>query len=347
MLAYPLCGYGSDQWKLFEHRYKYDKKEVIDADKFIRKEHHWEAYKGEKLVGYVFLSLHLTRNLVGYAGKHMETLIAMDRSGNLTGVKLLFHSEPIVLIGLKEKHYIDFMKQYRGKSIMKPLNIGKEISMDAVTGATITAQIQNAIITGSARKVAVESGMVKARKQKRREISEKFSPLTWDELLKSGAVKSIVVNTKDLGIKGDDPYLTVYFGIATPPAIGRNVLGDKAYKGLMDSLKAGESALFVFGSGKGSFKGKAFARGGFFDRFSLEQGSKTNLFSEKDYRILTEIKAKGAPAIKEGGLFVIRDKEIYATGELDFNLVVYYRIDFETKFKSLIEKYTLPDQFLK
>jgi len=142
------------QWSFFEHRYEYKLSDVIDADRFVKKDRYWEAYKDGKLVGYVLLSKDWTPKMIGYSGKHMETLIGMDPEGNITGVKLIYHSEPIVMIGLSEKQYHEFLKQYRGKNIKKELKVGREISMDAITGATVTAVVQNSIIVNSARLLA-------------------------------------------------------------------------------------------------------------------------------------------------------------------------------------------------
>src|SRR3972149_1542594 len=100
----------ADQWKFFEHRYEYKLEDVLQASKFVEKKGYWEGYRDNKLAGYVFLSKDWTKKLVGYSGKHLETLIGMDTNGVITGVKVLFHSEPIVLIGLKEENYKDFIK---------------------------------------------------------------------------------------------------------------------------------------------------------------------------------------------------------------------------------------------
>lgn len=343
----PLNGYG-DQWKFFEHRYSYKLEDVLKADRFIPKKGYWEGYKGKELVGYVFISKEWTEKLVGYSGKHMETLIGIDPKGNITGVKLLFHSEPIVLIGLKEDNYQKFLKQYPGKNILQPLSVGKEISMDAITGATVTAVVQNAIILGSARKVASEAGLIKVAKKIEKRISQKYQSLTWDDLLKAGAVVNLRVFPKELGIEGREPYLDLYFGILNPPSIGRNILGESLYRDVITSLKDGETALFVVARGTGSFKGSGFARGGVFDRFNLEQENKVYVFRDKDYRILTDLKAPGAPQIKEGGIFIVRDKDFDPAEAFRFNLLLPFRPTVAKKeFKSFSADYKLPGGFLE
>lgn len=347
ILAIPIWSYG-DQWKFFEHRYSYKLEDVLQADRFVPKRNYWEGYRGKDLVGYVFISKEWTGKLVGYSGKHMETLIGIDTKGNLTGVKLLFHSEPIVLIGLKEDNFQRFLKQYSGKSILQPLSVGKEISMDAITGATVTAVVQNAIILGSARKVASDIGLIRVAKKTERKISQRYQGLTWDDLLKSGGVRNLKVFPSELGIEGTEPYIDLYFGILNPPSIGRNLLGDALYKDIITSLKEGETALFVVARGNGSFKGSGFARGGVFDRFNLEQESKVHVFRDRDYRILTELKIPGAPPIKEGGIFVIRDKDFDLSEVFKFNLLLPYRPTVTKKeFKSFSADYRLPERFLE
>jgi NosR/NirI family transcriptional regulator, nitrous oxide reductase regulator len=89
-------------------------------------------------------------------------------------------------------------------------------------------------------------------------------------------------------------------------------------------------------------------RGGLFDRFNIEQGTKLNMFRDKDYRVLSELRAKGAPVIKEGGIFIIRDKDFDQTIPFKLNLVLPYRASVtEKKFKSYSMEYGLPERFME
>ncbi|MEW6410439.1 MAG: FMN-binding protein [Nitrospirota bacterium] len=345
-LSYPLKGFG--QWKFFEHRYSYKLEDVLHASKFLPKKGYWEGYRNNKLVGYVFISKDWTTKLVGYSGKHLETLIGMDTNGNITGVKLIFHSEPIVLIGLKEENYLDFIKQYKGKSIKNPMSVGREVSMDAITGATVTAVVQNSIILESARKVADVAGMIKVAKGRGHNLSQKYAALTWDELKKSVAIKNLIITYRDLGLEGEDPYLDLYIGVVTPPSIGRNLLGNTLYRDVMGRLKSGESAVAVFSRGKGSFKGTGFVRGGVFDRFNIEQGARVYMLTDKDYRVLSDLHAKGAPSINEGGIFIIRDRDFDPTESFKLNLVLPYRVSVtKREFKSFYLDYEIPERFIE
>lgn len=346
ILVLPATGLGADQWKLFEHRYPYQPGDVLQAAKFVPKKGYWEAYRDNKLAGYVFLSKDWTQKLVGYSGKHLETLIGMDLNGTITGTKMIFHSEPIVLIGLKEENYQNFIKQYAGKNIKTPLSVGREISMDAITGATVTAVVQNSIILESSRMVASEAGVMKAAKKQERKLSQKFTAMTWEELRQSGAFRNLVITAKELGIEGEDPYLDLYVAVVTPPAIGRNLLGDALYRDVMARMKGGESALAVFSKGKGSFKGTGFVRGGIFDRINIEQGAKLTHFNDKDYIVLSDIAAKGAPDINEGGVFIVRDRDFEPSASYRVNLVLPYRVGTKREFRSFHIDYQIPERFL-
>jgi NosR/NirI family nitrous oxide reductase transcriptional regulator len=277
----------------------------------------------------------------------METLVGMDTQGIITGVKLIFHSEPIVLIGLKEKSYLTFLEQYTGLDIRREFSLGKGVSMDAVTGATVTAVIQNAIILRSARKAAVEAGLIKAYSGRKRKIKKDRRVLSWNELVKTGGMKNLRVTTGDLGHGDGDIYLDVYFGVATVPSVGSNVLGPKLYDEMVGGLGEGETAMLVLSRGEGSFKGSGFARGGLFDRFNIEQGNNTYVFKDRDYRIITDIEARDAPEIREGGLFIVRDKGFDPTSPYVFNLVLPFREGGKKEFRSFTAEGGIPDEYLE
>ena len=65
-----------------------------------------EAYGPEHdgktpLLGYVMLSTDIT-DIPAYSGKPVVTLIGMDTQGHYVGIKVLKHSEPILLLGIPE-----------------------------------------------------------------------------------------------------------------------------------------------------------------------------------------------------------------------------------------------------
>ena len=65
------------------------------------------AYRGDELLGYVYLNSTAV-NATGYSGKPIHIVVGMDLNGIITGLKMVKHSEPIVLIGIPEKEITDF-----------------------------------------------------------------------------------------------------------------------------------------------------------------------------------------------------------------------------------------------
>ena len=61
-----------------------------------------EAFKGEELLGYAFVASDVVRS-IGYSGKPIGIAVGIDLQGDLVGLKLIEHQEPILLIGIQER----------------------------------------------------------------------------------------------------------------------------------------------------------------------------------------------------------------------------------------------------
>lgn len=59
------------------------------------------AYKDDQLLGFVYLNSDFA-NATGYSGKPIQLLIGISTKGVLTGLRLVEHKEPIVLVGIPE-----------------------------------------------------------------------------------------------------------------------------------------------------------------------------------------------------------------------------------------------------
>jgi NosR/NirI family nitrous oxide reductase transcriptional regulator len=57
------------------------------------------VYRRDQLQGFVYLNSDFA-NAVGYSGKPIQVLVGIDPKGVLTGLKLVEHKEPIVLVGI-------------------------------------------------------------------------------------------------------------------------------------------------------------------------------------------------------------------------------------------------------
>jgi transcriptional regulator of nitric oxide reductase len=93
----------------------------------------------KKLLGYVMLSTDIT-DTPAYSGKPVVTLIGMDLTGRFVGVKVLKHSEPILLLGIPESALLNFNNQYIGKSVAQNIEVGQSrpeeniLGLDAISG---------------------------------------------------------------------------------------------------------------------------------------------------------------------------------------------------------------------
>lgn len=281
-----------------------------------------EAYEDEggtrKLLGYVFLSTDIV-DIPAYSGKPVVTLIGMDIKGEIKGLRILKHSEPILLVGIPESELTKFIRQFIGKHASDKVEIGKArteggyIGIDAISGATVTVIAQNQVVMRSALEVAKQVGIIKSKPRPQARFNAGNEKKDWGALVKEGSIERLTVSPDDVGIEGSgQPYLDAYFGYLNAPEIGRSILGDRNYERLMSDLKPDEHAIFIVANGSASFKGSGFVRGGIYDRVQVSQDMDTFTFRDTDYLNLYNIEAEGAPAYNESAIFIIRSPSFSA-----------------------------------
>ncbi len=319
-----------------------------------------EAYKDEagqkKLLGYVMLSTDIT-DIPAYSGKPVVTLIGMDTAGKFTGVKILKHSEPILLLGIPESALVKFNNQYLGKFVGDNIEIGKSrpeenlIGLDAITGATVTVIAQNQVMMTSGGEVAKQVGILKPVIRPQARFPAATATPSWSDLVADGSVQRLTVKPEEVGLKSDGrPYMDLWFGYLNQPTIGRAILGKDGYEGLMSRLKEGEHAIFIIASNSmDSFKGSGFVRGGLYDRVQVRQDKDSFTFRDLDYLNLWGISASGAPTFNESAIFIVRGKSFSAA--YPWKLVFLgNKIDKETAAKTFAnfdKEYWLADKYLE
>src|SRR5574337_2144170 len=285
--------------------------------------HYVEGYAEEggkkKLVGYVMLSTDIT-DTPAYSGKPVITLIGMDTGGHFVGVKILKHSEPILLLGIPESSLVRFNQQYLGKFVGDDIEIGRSkpeeniIGLDAITGATVTVIAQNQVMLTSGSEVAEQVGILKPTIRPQAKFVDTSAHPDWAQLVAEGSVQRLVVQPADVGLpnKGE-PIIELWYGYLNQPTVGRAILGESGYAGLMERLKPGEHALFVVKTGgQESFKGSGFVRGGIYDRIQVKQGADSFTFRDLDSYNLYGLEAAGAPRYTEAAIFIIRSPSFSA-----------------------------------
>ncbi len=111
-----------------------------------------------KVVGYVFLTDDVVA-IPAYSGKPISTLVGLDLQARITGLTIVQHQEPILVVGISDQNLQGFIDQYRGRSVNERFKIGGAPregyqTLDGISGATISVMVLNASIGRSARKVA-------------------------------------------------------------------------------------------------------------------------------------------------------------------------------------------------
>lgn len=318
-----------------------------------------EAYADEngkaRLAGYVFLSTDIV-DIPAYSGKPIVTLIGMDTRGIITGVRILKHSEPILLAGIPESTLVQFIGQYIGKAADAKLEIGQgqensgTVSLDGVSGATVTVIAENQAIMRSAYAVASQVGIIKSVPKPPARFTPLNERLDWAALVKEGSVQHLQVQPEELGATANgQPYIDLYFGYLNVPTIGNSVLGEHGYRRLMEDLKPGEHAIFVVANGQASFKGSGFVRGGIYDRIQVRQDPDSFTFRDTDYLNLYRLQPADTPAFKETGIFILRSTAFNPAWPWDLTFLANKTVaqNGGKTFARFSQEYWLPARYLE
>ncbi|WP_454001734.1 4Fe-4S binding protein [Afipia felis] len=333
------------------------------------------VYKDDQLLGFAYLNSDFS-NAVGYSGKPIKVLVGISSQGVLSGFKLVEHKEPIVLIGIPEKRILDAVNKLVGAD-MTPVVSGaaKAPQVDIVSGATVTVLVIGDSIVRSATKLiktgrlggqgqagvaAVAAQVVKTIDASKSEVRD------WQTLLGDGSIRRLHLSVADINEAyeksgnaaaaahaetGDpaDDFIDLYVADVAVPTIGRSLLGDDGFERLKARLKPGQQALVVAGSGRYSFKGSGYVRGGIFDRIELLQDGNSIRFRDRDHTRLGDFAAAGAPSFPEIGLFVLPPDFTFDPSEpWTLQLLVQRAIGARDKaFLTFDLGYTLPDAYLK
>ncbi|MBT6117672.1 MAG: 4Fe-4S binding protein, partial [Rhodospirillaceae bacterium] len=280
------------------------------------------AYGGGNLLGYVFTTEGVVAS-AGYSGKPIDLLVGIDLNARITGVRILEHHEPILVIGVADSDLERFVAQYSGRDLREPIAVTEGDApgpgeVDAVSGATISSMVLNDIVVNAGRAIARSRGLLGEAGAAL--DFESHVPLSWPELLAEGSLvtrrlsvgearKLVEARGGRLFAPGAAPsdetatFVELFVGLATPARAGRNLLDELDHSAAMAALSPGDQLVFAGGRGLYSFKGTAWARDGLFDRIQIVQGDRTFRLAEADHTRIDAIDAAAAPELREAALF--------------------------------------------
>lgn len=326
--------------------------------------------KNGETVAWAFLTSDFV-GTTGYSGKPIYVVAAMDADAVLTGVKLVKHSEPIVLIGIPNSKMVKLTESYAGLDLKREAATGGEgHDLDIISGATVTIMVIDDSLVRGGIKVARAlglGGLSPVELGPKRELDlTKTTVEDWDTLSGDGSVRRMSVDVgqvnRAFAETGDaraiarpeagnpgDTFIDMQMALVSVPAIGLSLLGEAEYQNLTRWLEEGENAILVLGRGAYSYKGSGYVRGGIFDRIQLIQGDNSVRFFDKQQRRLGEVAATGAPSFTELDIFKIpADSEFDPAQPFRLQLLVQRAVGaIEKTFITYDLGYKLPEHYLK
>jgi len=330
------------------------------------------AQKDGKTIGWVFLTSDFV-STTGYSGKPIHTLVGVNKDAIVTGVQLVKHSEPIVLIGIPESKIRGVIEKYVGLDLKAEAERGGSAhELEIISGATVTIMVIDDSIVRSGLKVSrllglgglveaiADTGPVKTIDYSKSDVQD------WMTLTGDGSIRRLSLDVGQINQaferQGDpraikrpekgpdtDAYIDMYLALADVPSIGLSLLGEAEYGNLKARLKEGEHAILVMGRGRYSFKGSGYVRGGIFDRIQLIQDDISVRFHDRQQNRVGEIAAEGSPAFTEMDLFIIpADSEFDPSKDFRLQLLAQRAVGAIDKvFLTFDLGYRLPDAYLK
>ena len=284
--------------------------------------------KGGETVAWVFVTSDFV-GTTGYSGKPIHTLVAVGKDAKIIGVRLVKHSEPIVLIGIPEAKVKALVAGYAGLDLAAEAKSGGTAhEVDIISGATVTVMVIDDSIVRSGLKVARALGLGGLAPEKDGEgprftvNPDAAAPADWIEAEGDGTLRRLSLDVaqvnkafadhpdarardRALTEAPDATFIDMQAALVSVPAIGKALLGPAEEANLKGWLKEGENAIAVMGRGLYSFKGSGYVRGGIFDRIVLIQDDVSVRFRDRDHRRLGAIALAGAPDFSEMDLFRI------------------------------------------
>ena len=292
----------------------------------------------DQLLAYQFETINVV-DIPAYSGKPVNLQVLLSPEGSIIDAFVLEHHEPILLVGIPEQKLHDFSAKYQGIKANQRVVVGKSqdesvVTVDAVTGATVTVMVVNEIIMNASRAVAVSLGLIADTSDRPFAASsirqDVYSPASWTTLLGNGALRRLhltwgqvddaFVGTDAEGIDSpaadqrDNTFIDLYVSQLDVPTVGRNLLGEQEFSYLQQELEPGEFAIGIFGTGDYSYKGSGYVRGGIFDRLQLRQFGNTISFRDLDHIRLTDLFVDDAPALDEMSVFIVRSHHDFDPG---------------------------------
>ena len=300
--------------------------------------------KGGHQLGYLFSTWDVTQSK-GFSNRALILLVGVDLTGHITAARLVHHTEPIGILGIKDELFHRFVDNYKGHDLNEGVDIVSELSssvlgpgsfsqrsapgssaavkVDAVSRATTSSVLMSDAIVRGGRIVARSRGILGAPKTSTTLDIDRFAPADWSQLEAAGAIGHLRVGYSelrdklsaraaakigDLGAAPSDTFIDLYAALVTPAGIGINVLGETWYAQYTAGRGANEQMILIAANSPYSFLGPDWEHADLIGPIELLQGERVMRLSPKQIKTLPFLHAKNAPDLTERALLFFNSK---------------------------------------
>ena len=265
----------------------------------------WEVLDENKTLHSYIFETHDLAPIAGFSGGKMNMLVQMDVEGNFLDVTLLEQDEPVFVSGLGVTPFIEFLNQYKGKSLKNNIKVGgikgsgSSVHIDGVSKATASVKIANDSILASGIKIAKEklSGVApKAISHPKKDFYEEY---TWQELLDKKLIKNLRVTKKQAeqlflnteyfnqldSEEEDELFVDLYLADLSIPTLSRNIIKQSTQDELDGQLLDTEEAILILANGSHNILGEDFVRNTSPDTLEIKQEGFALNIRDGDYEV--------------------------------------------------------------
>ncbi len=246
-----------------------------------------------EIAGYLFSTLETVRP-AGYAGNPFDIVVALGADGIIRSHHVLAQKEPLLQRGVIEPPgFRAFLSQLHGSDVRTTRRF-VPASLDGVSGATVSGIAMANAMLDSALRVGLIVGLREASGNGLSLNRYDFAPATWQDLVDDGSVRELRVGTG-----------TLYAALATQPAVGRNLFGERAFRSMREAAGPDDNQILVASLGDIGWIPENPWLVPVFERLRLVQGDNVLALRPESFYRAWHLAMTEHPAFDEAGRFRI------------------------------------------